>query len=439
MGKTLGMHTREIEVVDILRPSVAALLVAGVLLSCDSSEKMQYSADAETFEAAATIETTPPTAGPEQGAPEDADSDATIGRRLDAAMARTLVDDANAWRSKAGLAAFDKHRVLDHYAGRVALAMAQAVLANPSNPTTPQEVADLRLDEALPQVAKVALQLAVTSDSTGIALHVSQWKFIGDGSFTHLGLAVAPFELNSMQRAWVTVGLAAKLVPDLSPELINQGRREFHLTCSLCGHHHLGRVGRPSAKNAGALVTRCPKCNRVFNVFGIDPSGDYHRPHRFMRGFKPKEEKDALRLWLYVLANCRYVKDVTQYGRDEVWQLAKDTYAKRCGDCEDTSILLVDWLKACGFQARAVLGREGRGGHAWVVLREGGKDYILETTGGRNNYRRTPPRASMQVDYFPEVQFETEGTWFRTSRTWTSAYFDEDQWARAPVSSDERL
>ena len=100
--------------------------------------------------------------------------------------------------------------------------------------------------------------------------------------------------------------------------------------------------------------------------------------------------------------------------------------------------MLADWLAACGFQARVVLGKQGRSGHAWVVLNQGDADYILETTGRQANYRRTPPRAQLLGDYYPQVQFDQTGTWFRTSAKWTSAYFDERQWARAPEDPDER-
>jgi transglutaminase-like putative cysteine protease len=173
-------------------------------------------------------------------------------------------------------------------------------------------------------------------------------------------------------------------------------------------------------------------------VFGIDRQRQYHRPPWFLRGYQPEEVSDPLAAWLFVLTNCRYVDDMEQFGYREVWQLGEETYQTRQGDCEDLAILLADWLEAAGFEARVVLGDTDGSGHAWVVWRQDGQEYLLEATGGRGNYRRVPPRTEFATDYQPQVQFDRAGVWFRTSGKWTGEYYEGGEWSRAPGPAGSR-
>jgi hypothetical protein len=91
-------------------------------------------------------------------------------------------------------------------------------------------------------------------------------------------------------------------------------------------------------------------------------------------------------MWLDVAEKIVYQKDDESFpGRQEVWQTAEETLRAGFGDCEDHSILLVDWLLAEGYEARVAIGEsrfgDGQwGGHAWVVLRLEGKEYLIEAT-----------------------------------------------------------
>ncbi len=224
-----------------------------------------------------------------------------------------------------------------------------------------------------------------------------------------------------------------KPLPLVSEESLNQGVSLFRMTCHLCGSDFNGRVMRPDLRQKGCLHLVCPRCGLPFDVFAPDERGVVHRPTWFMRGFSPAVRLNRpLDVWLWVLGHCRYAGDEEFFGRMEVWQLAKDTYHRRRGDCEDTAILLGDWLGASGFDARVAIGKVRRGGHAWVALRQDGRTYILETTGGRGAFRRTPPRAELMADYFPRVQFDRRGVWFRTARNWASDYWSEADWAKGP-------
>jgi hypothetical protein len=84
------------------------------------------------------------------------------------------------------------------------------------------------------------------------------------------------------------------------------------------------------------------------------------------------------------------------------------------GDCEDTSILLADWLISRGFDARVVIGEtEAFQGHAWCVVRVEDEVYLLETTLESDDAPRTPPLAiTMSERYRPEYLFDRDRLYF---------------------------
>ena len=195
-------------------------------------------------------------------------------------------------------------------------------------------------------------------------------------------------------------------------------------------HGDTGRIprfGHPREAHTGTLQLLCRRCGRITAVLGIDTTMTYRHPTWFMRSYVPSPTRSPLMAWLFVLTQFRYVDDTKQYGFNDVWQLAQETNQLRQGDCEDTSILLADWLEASGFETRVVLGLARGTGHAWVVLRAEGHEYILETTGDRANFRRHPPRTELLPEYIPRVQFDKDSIWFRVAETWTANYFN-DEW-----------
>jgi hypothetical protein len=72
-------------------------------------------------------------------------------------------------------------------------------------------------------------------------------------------------------------------------------------------------------------------------------------------------------------------------------------------------------------------------------LRQEGRDYLLETTGGRAHYKRMPPRADVLPEYMPAEQFSRQGVWYRTSGKWTADYRSAAEWAAGPVSAARGL
>lgn len=341
-------------------------------------------------------------------------------------------------REGAGLPPLADKPVLQAAARRGAVAMARAIERNPSQPQKPRELSLDPVKRALTGVAKISLEVMAAGSARQLAEKVANCSAAGQRDLTHLGVGVCEGVLAGGQRFQAAVVIAARVLPAISAERIQRGQREFHVSCHQCKEEYLTRVQEPSGKLTGGLGLVCPKCRCLVDLFGIDTSGRYYRPPRFMRGFQPPQPKklsSPFAAWLFVLTNCRYVEDSKQYGRNEVWQLAQQTYRLRQGDCEDTSILLADWLAAAGYKARAVLGEEGGTGHCWVVVSGGGHDYVLETTGGRGNYRRVPPRAAVSTGYVPRAQFDRSGIWFRTSEKWTSDYHGKDRWFRGPRPS----
>jgi hypothetical protein len=309
--------------------------------------------------------------------------------------------------------------------------MALAVSANPTEPAAPPEAKGDALLDDLPGAGKAGCNLCGGTLDELVAA-APTWEPAADRDVTHLGLAVWQVRSDTGQQYWLAVSVAAQLLPKLEPELLNAGQRDFALACHLCGHQFVGRIETPRGGNTGTMATPCRKCKLRFDVFGVDVQGKYHRPPWFLRGYRPMAVEDPLAIWMRVLSGYRYVPDEKRFRRLDVWQLARETHLWRQGDCEDTAILLADWLAASGHRARVVTGRVHRGPHAWVVLRQDGHEYVLETTGGRGHFRRMPPRAALLPRYFPLVQFDRTGVWFRKRNAWTPRYFTNAEWARGP-------
>lgn len=99
-----------------------------------------------------------------------------------------------------------------------------------------------------------------------------------------------------------------------------------------------------------------------------------------------EEDSPANRLreaYNYVTLNMQYMKDMTQWGYEEVWAMPDETLRRRMGDCEDLSFLLCSLLRALGVPARVVFGLYKGEGHAWVEASVDGTGGILESTSGQ--------------------------------------------------------
>lgn len=92
---------------------------------------------------------------------------------------------------------------------------------------------------------------------------------------------------------------------------------------------------------------------------------------------------DEIRIRDWVANNIKYKYDREAHGRDDYWQLPRETLSLGTGDCEDFAILLCSLLRAYGYRASDVYvvggsSTTGGPGHAWVVARIGGIWWTIE-------------------------------------------------------------
>lgn len=229
--------------------------------------------------------------------------------------------------------------------------------------------------------------------------------------------------------------IAAKKVPKFNLSLFNKGQSEFYVTCKNCNKPHLGKLEKCDL----AIAVKCSDCGHSYDLIAADMLGNYHRATHYLQGYRPPlaigsgkstriEELTAL--WSEVLARCRYSKDLSgTAGKRDSWQAPPDTYSLRHGDCEDTSLLLADWLIARGFNARVVIGNApGKGEHAWCVAELDGRQYLLETT--LESIPSSPPETQWEATrYQPRFSFDRQKIYFiKESPDTISDYFSPKLW-----------
>ncbi len=229
--------------------------------------------------------------------------------------------------------------------------------------------------------------------------------------------------------------IAAKKVPKFNLTLFNNGHSEFYVTCRNCNKSHIGKLDKCGL----AIAMKCSHCNRSYDLIAADMLGNYHRANHYLHGYRPPPEiasgattriEELTALWAAVVARCRYSKDLAGLaGKKDSWQAPSDTYSFRNGDCEDTSLLLADWLISRGFNTRVVIGHApGKGEHAWCVTELEGRQYLLETTLEKIPDR--PPETQLEASrYHPRFSFDRQNIYFVNGATRNvSDYFSPDLW-----------
>jgi len=152
--------------------------------------------------------------------------------------------------------------------------------------------------------------------------------------------------------------------------------------------------------------------------------GTFHPPQVFLLGQVPYRVEQA---WMPLFAlseRMRYQLDKHQFqGREEVWLTTLQAWSRAKGDCEDHAIPLADWLIEMGLDARVVLGKHRREGHAWVVVFKDGQEYLLEATHKKKVKRWSAyPLARLLPDYHPEMMFNRQTLWINTGSSLTVNY-----------------
>ncbi len=107
------------------------------------------------------------------------------------------------------------------------------------------------------------------------------------------------------------------------------------------------------------------------------------------------------------LADCKYVSDKEQFGKDDYWQPPEEFEKRKKGDCEDFALWTWRQLLSLGYEARFVVGSCGKygSGHAWVEYFQDGKCYLVESLASRVG---TLPRLST-VGYLPQFSVSWDG------------------------------
>lgn len=147
----------------------------------------------------------------------------------------------------------------------------------------------------------------------------------------------------------------------------------------------------------------------------------HHFANAFLVGYVPYRDVAP---WVPLAALARskaYAFDHDQFpGRMEIWQTSREAFYYPTGDCEDHAIALADWLIGLGHDARVVIGRMKGEGHAWVVLHDGGRTYLLEATNKRPG--QALPLASRLPEYQPEAMFNRDTYWVNAGSVLTTDY-----------------
>ncbi len=147
----------------------------------------------------------------------------------------------------------------------------------------------------------------------------------------------------------------------------------------------------------------------TINHFAQGADGQRYPANAYFRSFVPFRTQKK---WLPLLAlslRVRYVRDDAVIKDIDIWQTSVQTYALMRGDCEDQAILLADWMIGLGHDARVVVGTANGEGHAWVVLFEDNKEYLLESTSKAS--RRRFPLVSFHPEYIPYFMFNRDDFW----------------------------
>ncbi len=298
-----------------------------------------------------------------------------------------------------------------------------------------------KLRESHPHIGISSAHVVYAANPSALQAKLGQeWQGVGDewGAFTHLSTHVFHSAAN---RSLACVALLVQELPRFSPALLNEGVELVYSVCRLCEHGHAGRIARMNR----AVVLTCPRCERRYELLAMNRRGHYcHVGEMFSNvslsldsGPFDSRLEEMFAVWKAVLDRCRYAEDIVGVkGAKDIWQTSAETWKVANGDCEDTSILLADWLISRGFDARVALGTlAGHGGHAWCVVRLGGEQYILESTEAKPDPKRPPLVTRIGQYYRPEILFDPDYVYFRTGKGWTPLYYSKSAWVKVRFSS----
>jgi len=304
------------------------------------------------------------------------------------------------------------------------------------------------LQQQFPGAQYLAANLITSRDREELLGKLAGWSAVANPEFDALNTTV--FRANGRLG---TLAVMSRRIPEFSIEAANEKGGRFHNRCPHCGVIHALELDRDSR----TLILSCPHCDLPFEVLAVDTRGRIRRAMEFLGGFDlpvspghqpATDEEKILALWRMVADRCEYELDQDRAdesggGNREVWKTPAETWAEASGDCEDTAILLADVLIESGFEARVAIGWNGNiGQHAWVVVKAGERQYLLETTLQKEIGREDLAEVSAAAPFYqPEQLFDRERIYFSTTRPerFTKDYFANEVWKPVPPSGSRVL
>ncbi len=206
------------------------------------------------------------------------------------------------------------------------------------------------------------------------------------------------------------------------------GEDSFSIHCNHCGQ---ALQLRYHPESMGQL--RCVRCARIAFWMQLDERGTWRTmPEYFELTPSPVGGEVGI-AWAYFIERFSY-DHAKARSKDPVWQTTPYTTRTMTGVCRDSATAVADWLVASGHQAAVATGEVTFASpygsrHAWTVVSANGVDYILETTGpSRFSRAKTPPRADLMTEYFPNAKFSREGVWGETGKGRIVDYDSPDLW-----------
>lgn len=294
------------------------------------------------------------------------------------------------------------------------------------------------LQGRFPGAQYLAANLVTSGSREDLLSRIGAWDAVVSSEFDVINTVVF-----TSGRTIGALGVMSRRIPQFSLAAANGVGGKFFNRCPHCGEVHALEV----EKESRTLILSCPYCDHPFDVLASDATGRIRRASDFFTGFRLPEHSDRAegetpeeqiaKLWGQIADRCEYELDQEHSETREVWKSSNETWAERAGDCEDTSILLADALISEGFDARVAIGWNGNiGQHAWVVVRVGGNQYVLEST---LQSEITPDSLSLLSEasnfYQPEQLFDRDHLYFSTSEpeVFREDCFSPELWQSIPV------
>ncbi len=232
--------------------------------------------------------------------------------------------------------------------------------------------------------------------------------------------------------------LTGEALPELTLAGLNSGISDSFI--SQCPHCRKQSTLLCEKSNCGFSVD-CPECGLRCRVLAQDTNGQYREATTFLLPSACPEvapgtsELDTmLALWQTAVRRCQYVEDFKPGEPPaDLWQTPGQTLRRGAGDCEDSALLLTDWLIARGIPARMAMGKMEGDGHAWCIARIEDTDYLLESTN-RNPDMNNLPVVKPGDGYVPSTLIDREALYVRAhpSQAFDGDYWSPGKWIKLP-------